>query len=165
MADIRIGQGFDVHRFCAGRPLRLCGVTLPSDVGLEGHSDADVALHAVVDAILGALGAGDIGHHFPPTDPRWAGADSRQFVRHAVVLAAERGYRVGNCDLTLIGERPRVAPHREALRRALAELLGVGVEVTSIKATTTEGMGWAGRGEGLAALAVVLLHGGDDSVR
>lgn len=164
MPDVLIGQGFDVHRFCAGRPLRLCGLTLPSEVGLEGHSDADVALHAVTDAILGALGAGDIGLHFPPSDPRWAGADSRQFVRHAVALAAARGMKVGNCDLTLIGERPRVAPHREALREALAELLGVDVEAASVKATTTEGLGWAGRGEGLAAMAVVLLRGGGERV-
>jgi len=165
VAELLIGQGFDVHRFCAGRPLRLCGVTLPSEVGLEGHSDADVALHAVTDAILGALGAGDIGHHFPPSDPQWAGADSGRFVRHAVALASQRGFGVGNCDLTLIGERPRVAPHREVLRNSLAELLGIDVGLVSVKATTTEGLGWAGRGEGLAAMAVVLLRGGADRGR
>jgi 2-C-methyl-D-erythritol 2,4-cyclodiphosphate synthase len=157
MSPFSVGLGVDAHRFCAGRSLRLCGVTVPCEVGLEGHSDADVALHAVTDAILGAIGAGDIGEHFPPHDERWRDADSRELVRIALALAVERGYRVGNCDVTIVGERPRVAPHRQALRKALAELLGVEVEAASVKATTTEGLGWTGRGEGLAALAVVLL--------
>ena len=157
MNDARVGLGFDAHRFHAGRPLLLCGVSLPGEVGLEGHSDADVALHALTDAILGALGAGDLGEHFPPDDPRFRDADSRELVRFALGLAGERGFRVANCDLTIVGERPRVAPHRQQLRAALAELLGVSVERASVKATTTEGLGWTGRGEGLAALAVVLL--------
>jgi 2-C-methyl-D-erythritol 4-phosphate cytidylyltransferase/2-C-methyl-D-erythritol 2,4-cyclodiphosphate synthase len=152
-----VGQGFDVHRFAAGRPLRLCGVDVECEVGLAGHSDADVALHAVADAVLGAIGAGDIGDHFPPTDERWRDADSRELLGEVVRIAADRGYRIGNADVTIIGERPRVSPHRAAMRACLAELLGVPVAAASVKATTTEGLGWTGRGEGLAAMAVVLV--------
>lgn len=158
MSGFRIGQGVDVHRFRVGRPLKLCGVTVPSEVGLDGHSDADVALHAVTDAVLGAVGAGDIGEHFPPGDPRWRDADSRVFLEAAVGLARERGFGVVNCDLTILGERPRIGPHRDRLREALAGLLGISLDRVGVKATTSEGMGWIGRGEGLAALAVVLLE-------
>lgn len=157
MTEFRIGQGFDVHRFKDGRELKLCGLTIPGSPGLDGHSDADVALHAVADAILGALARGDIGEHFPDTDPQWSDAESAVFVSHAVDLAASEGFTLVNCDLTLIGDRPRVAPHREDLRTSLAEILGLSRSVVSIKATTTEGLGFVGRGEGLAALAVVLL--------
>ena len=157
MIGVRVGQGFDVHRFGAGRPLRVCGVTLDSPVGLVGHSDADVALHAVIDGLLGAVGAGDLGEHFPAADGRWRGADSRELLARSLEVVQRRGYEVVNCDLTIIGERPRLAPHRESMRRTLAGLLGVGVDAVSVKATTTEGLGFAGRGEGLAALAVVLV--------
>jgi 2-C-methyl-D-erythritol 4-phosphate cytidylyltransferase/2-C-methyl-D-erythritol 2,4-cyclodiphosphate synthase len=156
-ARIRIGQGFDVHRFRAGRPLRLCGHTVEGEVGLEGHSDADVALHAVTDALLGAIARGDIGEIFPPSDPKWRDADSRIFLAGALEMVAASGFRLSNCDLTLIGERPRIAPHRAQLRSSLARLLDIPEDAVSVKATTTEGMGWAGRGEGLVALAVVLL--------
>ncbi len=159
----RIGQGIDVHRFDARRPLVLCGVRLEGEAGLAGHSDADVALHAVTDAVLGAVGAGDIGEHFPPSDPRWRDADSGVFLARALELAADGGFRVVNCDLTIIGERPRLSPHRNRLRTALARRLGVEPSRVSVKATTAEGSGWIGRGEGLAVLAVVLLRcAGDD---
>jgi len=157
VTKIRVGQGFDVHRFKEGRQLKLCGRTMPNGPGLDGHSDADVALHAVTDAILGALARGDLGEHFPDTDPQWRDADSAVFIAYALELAAEEGFRLVNCDLTLIGDRPRIAPHREDLRSSLAELLGVARAVVSIKATTTDRLGFVGRGEGLAALAVVLL--------
>ena len=155
---MRIGQGFDVHRIRAGRPLILCGSMLPGEAGLDGHSDADVGLHAVTDAILGALARGDIGEHFPDSDSRWREADSEVFVTRAIEMAAADGFVLVNCDLTFVGERPRIAPHRERLRDALAEILGVSRSVVSVKATTTEGLGFVGRSEGLAALAVVLLE-------
>jgi 2-C-methyl-D-erythritol 4-phosphate cytidylyltransferase/2-C-methyl-D-erythritol 2,4-cyclodiphosphate synthase len=155
--DFRIGQGFDVHRFRAGRPLRLCGKTLPGEPGLDGHSDADVGLHAVTDAILGALAQGDMGDHFPDSDPEWRDADSTVFIAHALEIATAEGFALVNCDLTFIGERPRIAPHRESLRASLAKSLGVPLSLVSVKATTTEGLGFAGRAEGLSALAVVLL--------
>jgi 2-C-methyl-D-erythritol 4-phosphate cytidylyltransferase/2-C-methyl-D-erythritol 2,4-cyclodiphosphate synthase len=158
VTGFRIGQGFDTHRFLSGRELRLCGVSIPGEVGLAGHSDADVGLHAVTDAILGALARGDLGEHFPPSDPRWKDADSKVFLVRALGMAADDGYRLVNCDLTLIGERPVIAPFRDRLRISLAKILGVEIEVVSVKATTTEGLGFAGRGEGLAALAVVLLE-------
>lgn len=158
MTELRIGQGFDTHRFLAGRELWLCGVLIPGEVGLAGHSDADVGLHAVTDAILGALARGDLGEYFPPSDPQWKGADSKVFLVRALRMAAGDGYRLVNCDLTLIGERPVVAPYRDRLRTSLAEILGVDITAVSVKATTTEGLGFAGRGEGLAALAVVLLE-------
>ena len=158
MRGMRIGQGFDVHRIRAGRPLKLCGSMLPGEAGLDGHSDADVGLHAVTDAILGALARGDIGEHFPDSDSRWREADSEVFVTRAIEMAAADGFVLVNCDLTFVGERPRIAPHRERLRDALAEILGVSRSVVSVKATTTEGLGFVGRSEGLAALAVVLLE-------
>lgn len=153
----RTGTGFDVHRLVAGEELWLCGVRIDSDRGLAGHSDADVGLHAVVDAVLGACGAGDIGLHFPPTDPQWRGAPSGRFVAHAVALAREAGFAIGNVDLTLICEAPKIGPHREAMRARLAELMGVGIEAVNVKATTTERLGFAGRGEGIAAQAVATL--------
>lgn len=160
MIDIRVGQGFDVHRFGAGRPLVLCGVTLAGETGLDGHSDADVCLHAVADAIFGALARGDIGDHFPDSESRWRSDDSSVFVARAVEMATEEGFSLVNCDLTIVGEKPRIAAHREELRESLAEILGAPRSVVSIKATTTEGLGFVGRIEGLAALAVVLLAKG-----
>jgi len=154
---IRTGTGFDVHRLAQGEPLWLCGVQIPHDKGLAGHSDADVGLHAVVDAILGACAQGDIGEHFPPSDPRWKGAPSEKFIAHAVELADKAGYRVGNVDVTLVCEAPKIAPHREAMRQKLAALLGVELGQVSVKATTTERLGFTGRGEGIAAQAVTTL--------
>ncbi|MEN8165732.1 MAG: 2-C-methyl-D-erythritol 2,4-cyclodiphosphate synthase [Acidobacteriota bacterium] len=162
MTAIRVGQGFDVHRIRSGRPLVLCGETLPSEIGLEGHSDADVVLHATTDAILGAAGAGDIGQHFPPSDPQWKDADSKVFLDHALQVAEARGLRPVNCDVTLVGERPRIGPHRDRLRTALGALLHLEPEDVNIKATTTEGLGWTGRGEGLACLVVILMAGATD---
>jgi 2-C-methyl-D-erythritol 4-phosphate cytidylyltransferase/2-C-methyl-D-erythritol 2,4-cyclodiphosphate synthase len=156
--ESRTGQGVDVHPFAAGRRLFLCGVEIPGEPGLAGHSDADAALHAVTDAVLGACGAGDIGEHFPPSDERWRDAPSDRFLRHAVALAGRDGWRVTHCDVTLLAERPRIAPHREAMRARLAELLGVDVDRASVKATTSEGLGFVGRGEGIVALAVVTLE-------
>ena len=157
MKKIRVGQGFDVHRFKSGRLLKLCGLTLPGETGLDGHSDADVGLHAVTDAILGAVAQGDIGEHFPDSDPRWTEADSSVFVARAIEMAAAEGFAIVNCDLTFVGQRPRIIPYREDLRDSLAEILGIPVSVVSVKATTTEGLGFVGRSEGLAALAMVLL--------
>ena len=153
----RIGQGFDVHAFGDGDHVVLGGVRIPHDRGLVAHSDGDVAIHALCDAILGALALGDIGVHFPPTDPRWAGADSREVLRHCASLAAGRGWRVGNADVTVIGERPKIAPHAAAMRANLADDLGIDPDAVNVKATTTEKLGFPGRGEGLAALAVALL--------
>ena len=152
----RIGQGFDVHAFGDGDHVVLGGVRIAHDRGLVAHSDGDVAIHALCDAILGALALGDIGVHFPPSDPRWAGADSREFLRHCATLAAGRGWRVGNADVTVIGERPKIAPHAAAMRANLAADLGIDVDAVNVKATTTEKLGFPGRGEGLAALAVAL---------
>ncbi|MFB0611389.1 bifunctional 2-C-methyl-D-erythritol 4-phosphate cytidylyltransferase/2-C-methyl-D-erythritol 2,4-cyclodiphosphate synthase [Aurantiacibacter poecillastricola] len=154
---VRVGMGYDVHRLAAGEELWLCGVFVPHDKGLAGHSDADVGLHAVVDAILGAVAKGDIGQHFPPSDPQWKGAASARFVEHAVQLAAQAGYRVGNVDLTLVCEAPKIGPHRDAMRARLAELLGVAQDAVSVKATTTERLGFPGRGEGIAAQAVATM--------
>lgn len=154
----RIGQGYDVHRLETGEELWLCGVQIPHDKGLSGHSDADVALHAITDAVLGAIGAGDIGTHFPPSDPQWRGARSAQFLEHAVSLAREAGYAVANCDLTLICEAPKIGPHRPAMRAAVARIMHLGEDAVSIKATTTERLGFTGRGEGIAAQAIVLLQ-------
>ena len=154
---IRTGTGFDVHRLAEGEELWLCGVRIEHDRGLAGHSDADVGLHAVVDAILGACALGDIGQHFPPGDPRWKDAASGRFVAHAVALAADAGYAIGNVDLTLICEAPKIGPHREAMRLKLAALLGVEPGQVSIKATTTERLGFTGRGEGIAAQAAATL--------
>ena len=155
--NFRTGQGFDVHAFGDGDHVVLGGVRIAHDRGLQAHSDGDVAIHALCDAILGALALGDIGVHFPPSDPRWAGADSREFLRHCATLAAGRGWRVGNADVTVIGERPKIAPHAAAMRANLAGDLGIDVDAVNVKATTTEKLGFPGRGEGLAALAVALL--------
>jgi 2-C-methyl-D-erythritol 4-phosphate cytidylyltransferase/2-C-methyl-D-erythritol 2,4-cyclodiphosphate synthase len=153
----RVGTGFDVHRLANGESLWLCGVRIEHDRGLAGHSDADVALHAIVDAVLGACGAGDIGLHFPPSDPQWRGAASARFVEHAVHLARQAGFAVGNVDLTIICEAPKIGRYREALRANLAALLSVGIEAVNVKATTTERLGFTGRGEGIAAQAVATL--------
>lgn len=155
---VRVGSGYDVHRLEAGEELWLCGVRIDHAMGLAGHSDADVAIHALVDAILGAAGAGDIGQHFPPSDPQWKGASSDRFLVHAVKLAAEAGYAIGNVDVTIICEAPRIGPHRAAMRERLAGLLGVDIACVSVKATTTEKLGFTGRGEGIAAEAVALLQ-------
>ncbi|UOV06125.1 2-C-methyl-D-erythritol 2,4-cyclodiphosphate synthase [Pseudoxanthomonas sp. F37] len=155
--NIRIGQGFDVHAFGDGDHLMLGGVRVPHERGVQAHSDGDVVLHALCDAMLGALALGDIGRHFPPSDDRWKGADSRAFVRHCDALLRERGWRVGNADVTVVCERPKVGPHADAMRARVAEDLGIGVDAVSIKATTSETLGFTGRGEGIAAQAVVLL--------
>jgi 2-C-methyl-D-erythritol 4-phosphate cytidylyltransferase / 2-C-methyl-D-erythritol 2,4-cyclodiphosphate synthase len=151
--DVRTGQGFDVHRLIAGDHLWLCGVRLVHDRALVGHSDADVALHALTDALLGAIGEGDIGEHFPDTDARWRGAPSHLFVAEALRRIRLRGGQVNNVDITILCERPRIAPHRGAMRTRLAELLGIDIARVGVKATTTEGLGFTGRGEGIAALA------------
>lgn len=157
--DIRTGQGFDVHRFGdQPGPVMLCGVAVPHERTLSGHSDADVGLHVVVDAILGALAEGDIGHHFPPSDPRWKGANSAIFVEHVRHLVAERGAGVLSVDVTLVCERPRIGPHREAMTARVAGLLGIDPQRVSVKGTTTEGLGFTGRGEGIAAQAVATLR-------
>ncbi|WP_026092038.1 bifunctional 2-C-methyl-D-erythritol 4-phosphate cytidylyltransferase/2-C-methyl-D-erythritol 2,4-cyclodiphosphate synthase [Porphyrobacter sp. AAP82] len=153
----RIGQGYDVHRLEAGEELWLGGVLIPHDKGLAGHSDADVALHAITDAVLGAVGEGDIGTHFPPSDQQWRGARSGRFLEHAVSLARKAGYAIANVDLTLICEAPKIGPHRPAMRAEVARLMGVGEGAVSIKATTTEKLGFTGRGEGIAAQAIVLV--------
>ena len=153
----RIGTGFDVHAFATGRSLVLCGVTVPHDRGLAGHSDADVGIHALCDAIYGALAEGDIGRHFPPSEAEWKDADSARFLRHAAARIAARGGRLGNADVTLICERPKITPHAPAMIARLAELLGVAPGLVSVKATTTERLGFTGRGEGIAAQAAVTL--------
>jgi 2-C-methyl-D-erythritol 4-phosphate cytidylyltransferase/2-C-methyl-D-erythritol 2,4-cyclodiphosphate synthase len=153
----RVGTGYDVHRLEEGEDLWLCGVRIEHSHGLSGHSDADVAIHALVDALLGAVGAGDIGQHFPPSDPQWRGASSDRFLVHAVKLVAEAGYAVANVDVTLICEAPKIGPHRETMRARLAELLGVDLRVVSVKATTTEKLGFTGRSEGIAAQAVATM--------
>ena len=157
MTNIRIGQGFDVHAFGDGDHVMLGGVRVPHTRGVLAHSDGDVALHALCDAILGALALGDIGQHFPPSDPRWKDADSRALVRHSDALIRERGWRVGNCDITVVCERPKVGPHAQAMREAIATDLGIEVDAVSVKATTTETLGFTGRGEGIAAQAACLL--------
>ncbi len=157
IAETRIGTGFDVHRFGAGDHVWLCGVKVPHDRGLIGHSDADVGLHALTDAILGAIGAGDIGQHFPPADPQWKGAASGRFLSHAAGLLRERGGRLVHVDVTIVCERPKVGPHRDAMRAAIAEILAVDTDRVSIKATTTEGLGFAGRREGIAAQAAATV--------
>lgn len=155
--DIRTGNGFDVHRFGPGDHVMLCGVAVPHGRGLQGHSDADVGLHTLTDAIYGALAAGDIGTHFPPSDPQWKGAESHIFLTHAVDLAASRGFAITHADVTLICERPKIGPHAAAMRARLADLLRIGVDRVSVKATTTEQLGFTGREEGIAALATVTL--------
>ena len=155
--DIRTGTGFDVHRFGPGDHVMLCGVAVPHDRGLQGHSDADVGLHTLADAIYGAMAEGDIGRHFPPSDPQWKGAESHVFLSHAAVLAAERGFRITNVDLTLICETPKIGPHAAAMQARVSEIMGLEVERVSVKATTTERLGFTGRGEGIAAQAVATL--------
>ncbi len=161
MTALRIGQGFDVHRFAApeeGRQLMLMGCAIPHDRGLAGHSDADVMLHALMDALLGAAGLGDIGLHFPDTEPAYKGADSAHLLEQVMGDLAERGWRVVNADVCLIGERPKIGPHRQQMRDRVAPLLGLSADLLNVKATTTERLGFTGRGEGLAAQAVVLLQ-------
>lgn len=153
----RIGTGFDVHAMAPGRPMILCGVTVPHDLGLAGHSDADVGIHALCDAIYGALAEGDIGRHFPPSEDTWKDADSARFLRHAAERIAARGGKLANADVTIICERPKITPHAPAMRARLAELLGVSIDLISVKATTTERLGFTGRGEGIAAQAAVIV--------
>jgi 2-C-methyl-D-erythritol 2,4-cyclodiphosphate synthase len=160
VSGVRTGIGWDSHRLVEGRALIIGGVRIPHDRGLAGHSDADVLAHAIADAVLGAAGLGDIGLHFPDSDARWRDADSIVLLREVVALAAERGLTVGNVDATVLMERPRLGPHREAMRERLSEALGVEPTLVNVKATTGEGMGFVGRAEGVAAMAVVTLLGG-----
>ena len=155
---LRIGHGYDVHRLVEGRPLFLAGVQIQHPRGLLGHSDGDVALHAVCDAVLGAMGAGDIGQHFPDTDERYLGIDSAELLRRVVTLMRDEGWCIGNVDLTLCAEEPRLAAHRHAMRARIAELLGTSITCVSVKAKTNEGLDAVGRGEAIAATAIVLLH-------
>ena len=152
--EARTGSGFDVHRFVPGDHVWLCGVRIPHDQGLEGHSDADAGLHALTDAILGAMAAGDLGQHFPPSDEKWRGAPSRVFLARAAEIVRQAGGIIVNCDITLICERPKIGPHREAMRAAIAGILELDISRISVKATTTEGLGFTGRSEGLAAQAI-----------
>jgi 2-C-methyl-D-erythritol 4-phosphate cytidylyltransferase/2-C-methyl-D-erythritol 2,4-cyclodiphosphate synthase len=162
LPDVRTGNGYDVHQLEPGDGVTLCGVFIPHDHKLKGHSDADVALHALTDALLATCGAGDIGDHFPPSDPQWKGAPSRIFIEHAAKIVRERGGTIMNADVSLIAEAPRVGPHREAMRAKLSEFLGIGIERCSVKATTNETLGFVGRREGIAAIATatVVYRGG-----
>lgn len=155
--EYRLGNGFDVHRFGPGDHVMLCGVRVPHDRTLQGHSDADVGMHALTDAIYGAIAKGDIGQHFPPSDAKWKGAASDIFLRHAVQLAASVGFRPGNVDVTLICEFPKIGPHAPAMRQALADIMGLDIDQVSVKATTTERLGFTGRGEGIAAMATATM--------
>lgn len=157
MSNFRIGQGIDFHRFEPGRPLMLGGVEFNEPYGLAGHSDADVVLHAVADAVLGAVGLGDIGQHFPDSDSRWENADSRKLLMQVVALAAETGWQVENTDVTVIGQQPRIAVHRGEMQHSIADILGILPDRVNVKATTTEAMGALGREEGLGAFAIVLM--------
>jgi 2-C-methyl-D-erythritol 4-phosphate cytidylyltransferase/2-C-methyl-D-erythritol 2,4-cyclodiphosphate synthase len=157
LTDIRVGNGYDVHAFGPGDHVWLCGVKLPHDRGLVGHSDADVGLHALCDAIYGALAEGDIGRHFPPSDPAWKGAASDRFLAHAAGLAARRGYRITSADVTLVCERPKIGPHGPEMSARIAQVLGIGADRVSVKATTSERLGFTGREEGIAALATATL--------
>lgn len=154
---VRLGNGYDVHKFGPGDHVVLCGVKVPHDQGLVGHSDADVGMHAITDALYGALAAGDIGRHFPPSDPQWKGAASEILLRHAVQMARDRGFVISNVDCTLVCEYPKIGPHSEAMRAALAHIMDLPVEDVSVKATTSEKLGFTGRGEGIAALATAAL--------
>ena len=158
MSDLRIGQGWDVHRIASGRPLILGGITIPSDFGFEGHSDADVLSHAITDALLGALALGDIGMHFPDSDPRWKDADSQQFLQHALELVAAQGYEIANLDSTVILERPKLKDYRSAIREKLAQTLGLRADQVSVKFKTAERVGPVGEGRSGEAQAVVLLR-------
>jgi len=160
----RSGQGFDVHRFGPGTSVTLCGVTVPHDKSLAGHSDADVVLHALTDALMGTVAGGDIGQHFPPSDPQWRGTASSVFVTKALALIAEKNGRLEHVDLTIICERPKVGPHREAMQKNVAELLDLPLDAVNIKATTTEGLGYTGRGEGIAAQAIATISLADEGV-
>jgi 2-C-methyl-D-erythritol 2,4-cyclodiphosphate synthase len=162
---MRVGSGYDVHAFGPGDHVMLGGVRIPYDRGVVAHSDGDVALHALCDALLGAMGLGDIGQHFPDSDPRWKDADSRRFVRHCGMLIREHGWRFVNADLTLLAQAPRVGPYRVQMCQNIADDLGVRIDRINVKATTTEGLGALGRGEGLACQAVVLLAYGDNAHR
>lgn len=153
----RIGQGFDVHAFGDGDHVMLGGVRVPHDRGIVAHSDGDVVIHALCDAVLGALALGDIGQHFPPSEPRWKNADSREFLRHCITLISDLGWCIGNADITVICEHPKIGPHAEAMRDLLAHDLAIGIDRISIKATTSERLGFTGRGEGIAAQAICLL--------
>lgn len=155
--NFRIGNGFDVHRLVEGRRCIVCGVDIPYEKGLLGHSDADVALHALSDALLGAAAMGDIGLHFPDTDERWRGADSRMLLRRVVEIIAEKGFTPGNVDITIIAQAPKMRPHIDAMRANVAADLGIDIDCVGIKATTTEHLGFTGRGEGIAAQAVALI--------
>ena len=155
--DIRLGNGFDVHAFGPGDHVTLCGVKVPHSQGLVGHSDADVGMHTVTDAIYGALAQGDIGQHFPPSDPQWKGAESHIFLRHAVDLAGDMGFTISNVDCTLICEFPKVGPHSETMRSAMAEIMALEMDRVSVKATTSERLGFTGRGEGIACIATAAL--------
>lgn len=155
--DIRLGNGYDVHRFCDGDHVILCGVKIPHERGLLGHSDADVGMHAVTDAIYGALADGDIGQHFPPSDPQWKGAASEIFLKHAVKLAGDRGFKIANIDCTLVCEFPKIGPHVKAMRTKMAEIMQLDVDRVSVKATTSERLGFTGRGEGISAMATASL--------
>lgn len=157
-SNLRIGQGIDVHAFGEGDHVMLGGIRVPHDRGVVAHSDGDVVIHALCDAMLGALALGDIGRHFPPSDPQWKGADSRAFLRHCrTLIEANGGWQVGNADVTVICERPKVGPHADAMRQVIATDLGVEIGAISVKATTSEKLGFTGRSEGIAAQAVVLL--------
>ncbi len=156
--EFRTGTGFDVHAFGPGDRVHLCGVAVPHERGLVGHSDADVALHALTDALLGAIAAGDIGEHFPPSDPQWRGAASSTFLKHAAGLVAARGGRIVNLDVTIVCERPKVGPYRDAMRASIATMLGLALDRVAVKATTTERLGFTGRGEGIAAQAVATVE-------
>ena len=158
--DIRLGNGYDVHAFGPGDHVWLCGVKLPHDRGLVGHSDADVGMHALTDAIYGAMAMGDIGRHFPPSDPQWKGAASDIFLRHAAELMRAQGFRLANADVTLVCERPKIGPHATAMQARLAEIMGVEEGRVSVKATTSERLGFTGREEGIAAIATATLIGG-----
>jgi len=158
LGDVRTGQGYDVHPLGPGERVWLCGIAVPHTHALIGHSDSDVGLHAITDAILGALGAGDIGQHFPPSDPRWRGASSDRFLSHAAELVAARGGRIAHVDVTLVCERPKIAPHRDAMVARIAEILGLARDRVSVKATTTEKLGFTGREEGIAAQAVATIR-------
>jgi 2-C-methyl-D-erythritol 2,4-cyclodiphosphate synthase len=155
---IRIGHGYDVHKFTEGRPLMLGGVEVPYEKGLEGHSDADVLLHAIMDALLGAIAAGDIGQHFPDNDPRYKGIDSALLLAQVRAYLADEGWRVGNIDATVICQAPKLKPHITAMRERIAGILGIGPEQVSVKATTEEGLGFTGRKEGIAAHAVCIVE-------
>jgi len=155
--SLRIGSGFDVHAFGEGDHLMLGGLRVPHERGVVAHSDGDVVIHALCDALLGALALGDIGTHFPPSDPQWKDADSRRFLRHCALLLDQHGWTLANADITVVCERPKIGPHVDAMRAALAAELGASVGQISVKATTTEKLGFTGRGEGIAAQAVVLL--------